>query len=294
MRNQFGNIGQVTPKKLAVLAALAASGRTPVVKPEHFREICTVDICSLLRDVRGIGDAEWDVENEKKENNFSCFRQTRHIIGRFNNGPHPEGYHATAFWERWSDHLVPVMRTVAAHYDLAEADYSKVMLARLAAGGKVDSHSDIGVSNHLTHKIHVPLVTNKNVWFQVGGERFQLETGKAYELNNIRCIPSSMVAPMIASIWCSNCSIARQRNQHQAILRNTVSGYSAPGISRLSGPKIGQRPVVSRNRKIVWKMPPAGVSQRRKLLWRMTRSPPGRRQRANPSIVRAKSSNWIR
>jgi hypothetical protein len=186
MQNRFGNIGQVTPKKLAVLAALAASGRTPVVKPEHFREICTVDISTLLAAVRQIGEAEWDAENEKKENDFSCFRQTRHIIGRFNNASHPEGYHATPFWSRWSEMLLPVMNAVAAHYDLAEPDFPKVMLARLSAGGKIDPHSDIGVSNHLAHKIHVPLVTNGGVWFRVGAEKFRLDAGMAYELNNIQ------------------------------------------------------------------------------------------------------------
>jgi hypothetical protein len=186
MQNRFGNIGQVTPKKLAVLAALAASGRSPVVKPEHYREICAVDVADLARDVRRIGEAEWDAENEKKENDFSCFRQTRHIIGRFNNSSEPEGYHATPFWSRWNGQLLPVLNAVAAHYDMAEPDFPKVMLARLSAGGKIDPHSDIGVSNHLAHKIHVPLVTNGGVWFQVGAEKFQLDVGKAYELNNIQ------------------------------------------------------------------------------------------------------------
>ncbi len=156
MQNRFGNIGRITPKKLAVLAALTASGRTPVVKPEHFREICAVDISALRGAVRRIGEVEWNAENEKKENDFSCFRQTRHIVGRFNSGPHPEEYHATSFWSRWSDLLVPVMNAVAAHYDMAAPDFSKAMLARLSAGGKIDPHSDIGVSNHLAHKIHVP------------------------------------------------------------------------------------------------------------------------------------------
>jgi hypothetical protein len=186
MQNRFGNIGRITPKKLAVLSALSASGRTPVVKPESFREICAVDIASLLREVEQIGEDEWNAENERKENNFSCFRQTRHIIGRFNDTQRPEGYHATPFWEGWSGLFLPVMTRVAAHYHLADSDFPKVMLARLAAGGTIDPHSDIGVSNHLAHKIHIPLVTNEHVWFQVGAERFRLAAGVAYELNNIQ------------------------------------------------------------------------------------------------------------
>ncbi len=80
---------------------------------------------------------------------------------------------------------MPVMTAVAAHYDMAEPDFSKVMLARLAAGGKIDPHSDIGVSNHLAHKIHVPLQTNEGVRFRVGAGNFRLEADKAYELNNV-------------------------------------------------------------------------------------------------------------
>ncbi|MEI9993805.1 MAG: aspartyl/asparaginyl beta-hydroxylase domain-containing protein [Rhizomicrobium sp.] len=175
----------MTPKQLAVMAELLRSGRTPVVKPATFREVCAVDIGSLLDGVRGIADGEWEAENAGKANDFECFRQTRHIIARFSRGQGPESYYATDFWTRWRETLEPVMRQVAAHYDLAAPDFSKVMLARLAAGGKIDPHIDVGVSNHLTHKIHVPLITNDAVWFTVDGERFQLGVGHAYELNNV-------------------------------------------------------------------------------------------------------------
>ena len=174
------------PKRLAVLAALAASGRVAVTKPARFREICEIDVSRLVGMVRNLSDAEWDAENAAKENDFAVFSQTRHIIARFSPATGgPEGYHSTDFWARWSDALTPVLSSVATQYDLRRPDFSKVMLARLAAGGKIDPHYDIGLSNHLTHKIHVPLITNPKVWFQVEGETFRLEVGKAYELNNV-------------------------------------------------------------------------------------------------------------
>lgn len=222
MQNRFGNIGQVTPKKLAVLAALAASGSIPVIKPEHWREICSVDISALLDAVRRIDDAEWDAENEKKENDFSCFRQTRHIIARFNNDSHPAGYRATPFWSRWSNLLLPVMTAVAAHYDMAQPDFPKVMLARLSAGGKIDAHSDVGISNHLAHKIHVPLVTNDDVWFHVGAEKFRLAPGKAYELNNIQVhsVVNGGTQDRIHLVF----ELFDRAAPRQPVLRNTVSG----------------------------------------------------------------------
>lgn len=174
------------PKRLAVLAALAASGRVAVTKPARFREICEVDVSRLVGLVQKLSDVEWDAENATKENDFAVFSQTRHIIARFSPAAGgPEDYYSTDFWARWSDTLTPALSSVAARYDLRRPDFSKVMLARLAAGGRIDPHYDIGVSNHLTHKIHVPLITNPKVWFRVEGETFRLEVGKAYELNNV-------------------------------------------------------------------------------------------------------------
>jgi aspartyl/asparaginyl beta-hydroxylase len=184
--NAFGNVGPLTPKKLAVLASLAASGRTPVVKPEHVREICKVDIAELERRVRAVPEAQWRAEDEKKENAFTVFDQTQHIVARFNTGTRgPESWHATGTWADWQDLLLPLMQGIAGHYGLAQPDFPKVMFARLAAGGRIAPHSDLGVPNHLAHKIHVPIVTNDKVMFRVGNKRFHLSAGSAYELNNI-------------------------------------------------------------------------------------------------------------
>lgn len=170
----------------AALAALAASDRAPIVKPARFREICDVDIDALRHMLSAIPTAEWADEDAAKENKFPVFRQTQHIVARFSDpSGGPETYHSNGFWHRWEHVLAPALDRIAACYRLERPDYSKVMLARLVAGGRIDSHRDVGLSNHLTHKIHVPLVTNGEVRFTIDGETFHLPEGKAYELNNL-------------------------------------------------------------------------------------------------------------
>ena len=34
------------------------------------------------------------------------------------------------------------------------------------------------------HRIHVPITTNRRVWFTIDGRPYQLEVGQAYEVNN--------------------------------------------------------------------------------------------------------------
>ena len=58
-------------------------------------------------------------------------------------------------------------------------------MARLAAGGGIDPHIDVEPSNSLTHKIHVPLVTNPKAMLTVAGAELHLPAGRALEVNNL-------------------------------------------------------------------------------------------------------------
>ncbi len=159
----------------------------PVVKPPDFQAICKVDVEELRRKLLTVGEAVWDAEDARKENRFACFHDTRHIIARFiPNNQDPAQFYSTPFWAVWQPLLAPVLTRVAQHYGFSTPEFPKVMFARLAAHTAIDRHVDGAGSNLLTHKIHVPLVTNEAVWFEVGDRRFRLEEGQAYELNNIR------------------------------------------------------------------------------------------------------------
>lgn len=158
-----------------------------VVKPDSYRTICAVDTDALCARVMALGEGAWNAEDSRKENRFSCFHHTRHIIARFIPSNHdPMTFYATPFWTVWEPLLRPILDQVAAQYELAVPEFPKVMFARLAAGAVIDRHVDGNGSNLVTHKIHVPLVTNPGVVFEVAGEVFHLVPGHAYELNNIR------------------------------------------------------------------------------------------------------------
>lgn len=160
---------------------------TAITKPHTYRQICSCDVDLLRQKVLALSEAAWDSENAHKENKFAVFHSTRHIIARFipsNNNPLE--FYSTPFWSVWRPLLEPILHQVSGHYGMVKPEFPKVMLARLKAGAVIDKHVDGAGSNLVTHKIHVPLVTNSGVWFEVGDARFQLETDIAYELNNVR------------------------------------------------------------------------------------------------------------
>ncbi len=157
-----------------------------VRKPKAYRDLGPVAIDELKRLVSRISERTWDEEDRRKENDFSVFHHTRHLVFRFTpNNRTPLDFYSTPAWEVWSPLLLPVMTKVIRPYGFALPEFPKVMLARLAAGHRIDTHRDGAGSNLLTHKIHVPLQTNPDALFESGGIVRHLPLGEAIEVNNI-------------------------------------------------------------------------------------------------------------
>lgn len=157
-----------------------------VTKPDSIRKLGSVDIAQLKALMLRMSETTWDKEDARKENDFDCFHNTRHIIFRFISGnrDHRQSY-SNPIWEIWKSVLLPVMEHVTREYGFKKPEYPKAMFARLTAGKIIDVHIDGAGSNLHTQKIHVPLQTNPDAIFTSNGVSSNLEEGQAYEVNNI-------------------------------------------------------------------------------------------------------------
>ena len=61
----------------------------------------------------------------------------------------------------------------------------RALVAKLVAGGEIAEHVDGHGSFDMSHRIHVPLVTNDRVDFKVRGVNHKLVEGIAYEISNV-------------------------------------------------------------------------------------------------------------
>ena len=55
---------------------------------------------------------------------------------------------------------------------------------RLAGNGRIDTHTDGLFSLLKCHRIHIPIITNDEVVFTIGGEEKVLGEGEMWEINN--------------------------------------------------------------------------------------------------------------
>ena len=155
-------------------------------KTTSIRELGAVDIDELLLAVLAIPEPVWDAENASKPNRFEALDRTRHIVFRFvDNTRDWRAFHDRALWPQWRELLLPVMEQATRSYGYAHGEYPRVMLARMAPCGVIHPHIDANPAAKWPHKIHVPLLTNDSVGFQVGTRIHHFPVGHAVEVNNL-------------------------------------------------------------------------------------------------------------
>ena len=158
----------------------------PVPKPKTIKCLGPVEVAPLLARVRQLSDKAWTAENSGKENDFEVFHKTQHMIFRFIRGNVDAlDYYEQPAWPIWASLIQPVMDQAVQAYGYVKPVFPKIMLAKLAAGHDIPSHTDGAGSNLQVHKVHVPLISNPDAVMCVGSDQQHLKVGWAYEVNNI-------------------------------------------------------------------------------------------------------------
>ena len=84
-------------------------------------------------------------------------------------------------------HNAVALQTWIRHLkNLHNGEIAKAMFVNLAAGKKINEHSDNGLYLNTIKRHHIPIVTNDEVWFYVDGEKKNLKTGEIWEIDNTK------------------------------------------------------------------------------------------------------------
>ena len=154
-------------------------------KTKTVRELGAVDISAIKEDILNLPQELWKSEDTAKPNKFKELGRTEHIVFKFvkdyDNHTQTTEY---PIWDEWKDRLEPILEQATKPYGYKDGGFSRIMLAKLPAGGKISLHIDPYDSSIFTHKIHIPFQTNPEVEFWVNRKRYHFLEGHAYEVNN--------------------------------------------------------------------------------------------------------------
>jgi quercetin dioxygenase-like cupin family protein len=162
----------------------------------NFRHIGNVDPAPLAALTETLSEAQW-AANTFRQQKYEVHRDTQTIGLVFD--PDFRHTHPTRLplLEKFVQDLRPVLALVADYYEsgadaaaLIDSNglgyFIRATLVRLAPGGTIAAHTDNNFSLTHSHRVHVPLITNDAVWFQVGSDRRSLRAGEVWEINNRR------------------------------------------------------------------------------------------------------------
>lgn len=154
-------------------------------KTKSVRNLGPANIEALKLKVLEIAPETWEGQNADKPNKFGVFKTTEHIVFRFiDHFKDHRNFHDRPLWPDWKHLIEPILQQAVLPYTYPNGAYPRIMLAKLKAGSEIGKHKDGAPAAQFPHKIHVPLLTNSECFFKVGGESFHMQEGEAYEVNN--------------------------------------------------------------------------------------------------------------
>lgn len=151
-----------------------------------------IDLSSIIQEINSF-EEEW-LRDTSRQDKLATHKDTKMFQLRFMSyhwelGQGNTSYDINYFKNKQSN------ESVNSIYEYLENLYDgKVIRGEIIQMNKhsgIKPHVDGGVMLQLGRRIHIPLITNPKVIFEVFGEKKYLEVGNWYEINNI--IPHSVI-----------------------------------------------------------------------------------------------------
>lgn len=147
-----------------------------------------VDLAPLRLKMKQLRAMDWDTEEDFEANynkGKGALNATQHIILKFSDKQtSPFQYFELSRWKDWKEVVEPIMNQSTKHFGYANGYFPRVMFAKLPPKSFITPHTDGTNAGSIPHKIHIPIQTNESSYFYVEDEKFHLNEGVAYEVNN--------------------------------------------------------------------------------------------------------------
>ncbi len=148
------------------------------------RTLGPVNHLPLKAAVEAVDPAVW-LEDTLRQQSFEQHMATQSIILMFATGWPQVKVEKRKGWDYFSETAIPLMMEAVGDRYPPGGLILRAMVAKLVSGGEITEHMDGHGTFDISHRIHVPLVTNDQVDFKVRGVNHKLAEGVAYEISNV-------------------------------------------------------------------------------------------------------------
>jgi aspartyl/asparaginyl beta-hydroxylase (cupin superfamily) len=144
---------------------------------DPYKWVKLVDVTDLKQSILHIPASHWKGSFSRSTDQHMLNADVDSIVIRHGIKQGSPMYRNTEAYDLIREPLEAVLK------QLPGAD--RVRLANLRAGGKIPQHVDAAPYFNLQHRLHVPIITNKHVFFDVNNSIKRMMEGEVWEINNI-------------------------------------------------------------------------------------------------------------
>ena len=147
----------------------------------NFLKICeNQDVSELKAKVAQLTENDWAQSDRHTQFDIHKETQSIQLLGDDMSHTPPQ---KTRYFDLLAADVAPIIERLKGHFG-REGVFIRVLIARLNAQSAIKPHVDKGYSLINCNRIHIPLFTNDQVQFSVGGESRTLNEGEVWEINN--------------------------------------------------------------------------------------------------------------
>lgn len=139
------------------------------------------DIAAIKSRLSDVPEARWGESG--RENRFEVHRQTQALLLIHDDDFRHSNPTYRPLYSEFESELKPLIDFVADKFE-HNGIVVRLLFAKLKAGGTIPAHIDDRYSLVNCHRIHIPIITNDQNVFMVGGEEKYLREGEVWEINN--------------------------------------------------------------------------------------------------------------
>lgn len=159
-----------------------------------FRQLGSFELSDLKTRILQFTEEDWS-RNDLRQKKFETHKDTKTIPLIFDEDMRHENPTFMPEYKLLESQLKPLYAFIKRHYNKSlkykrlqkkhgNAYPIRTILARLRPNGSIRAHMDRNHTLTHGHRIHIPIVTDKSVYFSVGENTQYLEEGEVWEINN--------------------------------------------------------------------------------------------------------------
>ena len=178
----------------------------------NFLRICEdQDVSELKAKVGQLTEADWAQSDRHTQFDIHKETQSIQLLGDDMSHTPPQ---KTRYFDLFAADVAPIIERLRDHFG-NQGVFIRVLIARLNAQSEIKPHVDKGYSLINCNRVHVPLFTNHQVQFSVGGESRTLNEGEVWEINNadVHAVTNASNSPRVHLIidWTPRETLLREK-----------------------------------------------------------------------------------